>query len=248
MGRMSSQKLADTKGGVRRSRRVLLGPRWMGRASSRRRWRRCWECGSWPASTAPAPSTSGLSTRSASTNTARFFGTERVGVGTAVRPEPVRSQAPRSPTAEEPHGRNADRAMTELAAAVDEVLLGVGDDITEVRVQAVPRLPAAAELCPRMPVVAEGKLFAYLKDDPKEVVLVSGFTRDVTELGHQGTGGLADWRTGSDECRPLSCEVVGLLWEGSFRRGGQGVAVYLQWCGRSPVSLTGDRVLLNLNA
>jgi hypothetical protein len=58
-----------------------------------------------------------------------------------------------------------------------------------------------------MPVVAEGKLFAYLKDDPKEVVLVSGFTRDVTELGHQGTGGLADWRTGglevmnADRCR-----------------------------------------------
>lgn len=48
--------------------------------------------------------------------------------------------------------------MTELAAAVDEVLLGVGDDITEVRVQAVPRLPAVAELCLRKPAAAEGKL------------------------------------------------------------------------------------------
>lgn len=39
----------------------------------------------------------------------------------------------------------------------------------------------------------------YRKDDTKEVVLVSGFTRDVTGLGRQGTGGLEVMN--ADRCR-----------------------------------------------
>ncbi len=34
------------------------------------------------------------------------------------------------------------------------------------------------------------KLLVYLKADPKQVDLVPGFTRDVTGLGHHGTGDL----------------------------------------------------------
>ncbi|GAA1369988.1 hypothetical protein GCM10009612_59030 [Streptomyces beijiangensis] len=34
------------------------------------------------------------------------------------------------------------------------------------------------------------KILVYLKVDPKEVDLVAGFARDVTGLGHHGTGDL----------------------------------------------------------
>jgi predicted transport protein len=79
--------------------------------------------------------------------------------------------------------------MTDLAAAVEEVLLGLGDDITKVEnrtYRAYQRLRNFACVCPPQ----KTKLLIYLKADPKEVDLVPGFTRDVTGLGHHGTGDL----------------------------------------------------------
>lgn len=78
--------------------------------------------------------------------------------------------------------------MAELAAAVDEVLLGLGDDITKVEnrtYRANQRLRNAC-VCPPQ----KAKLLVYLKADPKGIDLVPGFTRDVTGLGHHGTGDL----------------------------------------------------------
>ncbi|MFE2063067.1 DUF5655 domain-containing protein [Streptomyces sp. NPDC059467] len=80
-------------------------------------------------------------------------------------------------------------AMMELAGAVDEVLLGLGDGVNRVErktYRAYQRLRNFACLCPPQ----RSKLLVYLKADPKDVDLVSGFTRDVSGLGHHGTGDL----------------------------------------------------------
>ncbi|WP_434595800.1 DUF5655 domain-containing protein [Streptomyces sp. A5-4] len=79
--------------------------------------------------------------------------------------------------------------MAELAAVVDEVLRGLGDGVNRVQrkhYRAYQRLRNFACVCPPQ----RSKLLVYLKADPKQVDLVPGFTRDVTGLGHLGTGDL----------------------------------------------------------
>ncbi|MHA5052102.1 DUF5655 domain-containing protein [Streptomyces sp. SD15] len=79
--------------------------------------------------------------------------------------------------------------MMELAGAVDEVLLGLGDGVDRVErktYRAYQRLRNFACLCPPQ----RSKLLVYLKVDPKDVDLVPGFTWDVSGLGHHGTGDL----------------------------------------------------------
>lgn len=89
-------------------------------------------------------------------------------------------------------------AMLELAGAVDEALLGLGDGVKRVELKtyrAYQRLRNFACLCPPQ----RTKLLVYLKVDPKDVDLVPGFTRDVTSLGHHGTGDLeVQFRTPRD--------------------------------------------------
>ncbi|WP_244452114.1 DUF5655 domain-containing protein [Streptomyces seoulensis] len=80
-------------------------------------------------------------------------------------------------------------SMVELASAVDEALLGLGDGVTRVQRKqytAFQRLRNFACVCPPQKV----KLLVYLKVDPTQVDLVPGFTRDVSGLGHHGTGDL----------------------------------------------------------
>ncbi|MFI6468584.1 DUF5655 domain-containing protein [Streptomyces sp. NPDC050538] len=82
-----------------------------------------------------------------------------------------------------------DASMVELARAVDEALLGLGDGVNRVerkQYRAYQRLRNFACLCPPQ----RSKLLVYLKVDPKDVDLVPGFTRDVSGLGHHGTGDL----------------------------------------------------------
>lgn len=79
--------------------------------------------------------------------------------------------------------------MAELAAAVDEALLGLGEDLTKVSKQtytAYRRMQNYACLVPPK----RAKLLVYLKADPAKVDLVPGLARDVTGLGHHGTGDL----------------------------------------------------------
>lgn len=79
--------------------------------------------------------------------------------------------------------------MVELAGAVDEALLGLGDGVNRVerkQYRAYQRLRNFACLCPPQ----RSKLLVYLKVDPADVDLVPGFTRDVSGLGHHGTGDL----------------------------------------------------------
>ncbi|MFI9588196.1 DUF5655 domain-containing protein [Streptomyces sp. NPDC052236] len=122
----------------------------------------------------------------------RFFGSDHVGLET-VASVTGQMAAPRTTrrrrAAEAPRARRTDGAMAQLAAAVDEALLGLGDDITQVHnktYRAYQRLRNFACVCPPQ----KTKLLVYLKADPTKVDLVPGFTRDVTGLGHQGTGDL----------------------------------------------------------
>ena len=69
------------------------------------------------------------------------------------------------------------------------MLLGLGEGVTKVENRvytAYQRLRNFACVCPPQ----KSKVLVYLKADPKEVELVPGFTRDVTGLGHHGTGDL----------------------------------------------------------
>jgi predicted transport protein len=121
----------------------------------------------------------------------RYFGTEHLGLemvasvtGLAAVPGAARRRTP-----EMARVRTVDGAMAELAASVDEVLLGLGDGITRVQrkqYRAYQRLRNFACVCPPQ----QTKLLVYVKADPKQVDLVPGFTRDVTGLGHHGTGDL----------------------------------------------------------
>jgi predicted transport protein len=123
----------------------------------------------------------------------RFFGTDLIGL------EPVASAtgAPHR-GGEARRGRRAADArrighvqgrMAELVDAVDETLLGLGRDITRVEnrtYRAYQRVRNFACVCPPQ----RSKLLVYLPLDPRTVDLVPGFTRDVSRIGHHGTGDL----------------------------------------------------------
>ncbi|MYS56630.1 transporter [Streptomyces sp. SID6013] len=117
----------------------------------------------------------------------RLFGSDLLGLETVASVSggvQVARRARRRPIADA-----QGAAMVELAGAVDEVLLGLGDGVNRVErktYRAYQRLRNFACLCPPQ----RTKLLVYLKADPKDVDLVPGFTRDVSGLGHHGTGDL----------------------------------------------------------
>ncbi|GAA2693737.1 DUF5655 domain-containing protein [Streptomyces lunalinharesii] len=121
----------------------------------------------------------------------RYFGSYHFGLETvaSVTGQSAASQRVRRRMAGLPTARRQGGAMTELAAAVDEAMVGLGGGITRVQRKqytAYQRLRNFACVCPPQ----QTKLLVYLKADPKKVDLVPGFTRDVTGLGHHGTGDL----------------------------------------------------------
>ncbi|MEV4045480.1 DUF5655 domain-containing protein [Streptomyces sp. NPDC049744] len=117
----------------------------------------------------------------------RLFGSDLLGLETVASVSggvQVARRARRRPVADV-----QGAVMVELAGAVDEVLLGLGDGVNRVErktYRAYQRLRNFACLCPPQ----RTKLLVYLKADPKGVDLVPGFTRDVSGLGHHGTGDL----------------------------------------------------------
>lgn len=122
----------------------------------------------------------------------RFFGDQHVGLETvaSVTGGPCGAGGrSRRPTRDTREGRRADGVMAELEAELDEMLRGLGDDVTAVQrktYRAYQRLRNFACVCPPR----QKALLVYLKADPKSVELVPGLTRDVTGLGHHGTGNL----------------------------------------------------------
>ncbi|WP_039631485.1 DUF5655 domain-containing protein [Streptomyces sp. 769] len=121
----------------------------------------------------------------------RYFGSDHIGLETvaSMRGHSVTAKRVRRRAAGLLPVRRQGGALAELAEAVDEVLLGLGDGIVRVRRKqyaAYQRLRNFACVCPPQ----QTKLLVYLKVDPKSVDLVPGFTRDVTGVGHHGTGDL----------------------------------------------------------
>ncbi|WP_245699753.1 DUF5655 domain-containing protein [Streptomyces roseifaciens] len=121
----------------------------------------------------------------------RFFGEDHFGLETvaSVAAQTAALRTRRASETRAPGPRAAGSAIEELHAEVDQVLLGLGDDITKIRrktYRAYQRLRNFACVCPPQ----RDKLLVYLKANPKEVDLTPEFTRDVTGLGHHGTGDL----------------------------------------------------------
>ncbi|WP_432112734.1 DUF5655 domain-containing protein [Streptomyces sp. S1] len=121
----------------------------------------------------------------------RLYGDHHITLETVASAAGQGKSAPHAPRRRTVAGgrdrRTAD-AMAELAAAVDEVLLGLGGDVAKVRrkqYDAYRRLRNFACV-----TVRKGKLLVYLRCVPADVGVEEGFTRDVTDLGHHGTGDL----------------------------------------------------------
>ncbi|MFE5958081.1 DUF5655 domain-containing protein [Streptomyces rubiginosohelvolus] len=121
----------------------------------------------------------------------RLFGSDLLGLETVASVSggvPVSRQARRQPVAQAASGVQG-AAMAELATAVDEALLGLGDGVNRVerkQYRAYQRLRNFACMLPPQYT----KVLVYLKVNPADVDLVPGFTRDVAGLGHHGTGDL----------------------------------------------------------
>jgi predicted transport protein len=84
----------------------------------------------------------------------------------------------------------ADARLRDIFEAVRQSLLALGDDVREKELKnyiAFKRIKnfACLEIYPQSEVV-----IVYLKVDPKTVTIEEGFTRDVSKIGHFGTGNL----------------------------------------------------------
>ena len=84
----------------------------------------------------------------------------------------------------------ASPELTDLFESLRAFLVALGDDVNVKTVKfyfAFRRLKnfACVDVRPQV-----GTLLAYVKVDPGEVVLEDGFTRDMREIGHYGTGDL----------------------------------------------------------
>ena len=103
--------------------------------------------------------------------------------------------------APKPSRRSSEKTVTQLHEQAPEdlrnlydsleaYLLSLGDDVTKTTRQlyyAFRRIKnfACVEIHPQ-----SKKLLVYLKTDPDSIALEPGFTRDVTKIGHFGTGNL----------------------------------------------------------
>lgn len=112
-----------------------------------------------------------------------------------VIPVEADSPAPRNGTATP--GRSVSdylaaspRELQDLFAELHTAAIGLGDDVTRKTLQTyfaykTIRNFACVEVHPRT-----GTLLIYLRVDPTTVTLEPGFSRDVTNIGHLGTGNL----------------------------------------------------------
>jgi predicted transport protein len=102
-------------------------------------------------------------------------------------PKPARRSADK--TVSQLH-EQAPEDLRNLYDALEAYLLSLDDDVTKATTQfyyAFRRIKnfACVEVRPQAK-----KLLVYLKTDPNSITLEPGFTRDVTKIGHFGTGNL----------------------------------------------------------
>lgn len=85
---------------------------------------------------------------------------------------------------------DADEALSNLYADIETFMIGMGDDVVRKELRnyfAFKRIKnfACVEVKPQLAVVR-----LYLKIDPTSIELENGYTRDVRNVGHFGTGDL----------------------------------------------------------
>lgn len=85
---------------------------------------------------------------------------------------------------------SANRELTDLYYALRDFVMNLGDDVQEKTLKyyiAYKRIKnfACVEVHPQ-----SNKLYVFVKVSPDEIELEEGFTRDVREIGHYGTGDL----------------------------------------------------------
>jgi predicted transport protein len=107
--------------------------------------------------------------------------------GVIDAPKPTRRSSEKTVT--QLH-EQAPQELKNLYATLEAYLLSLGDDVTKTTRQlyyAFRRIKnfACVEIHPQT-----RKLLVYLKTDPSSINLEPGFTRDVTKIGHFGTGNL----------------------------------------------------------
>lgn len=110
------------------------------------------------------------------------------GSAVATGPKPVAGKTKYTTVAE--HLQKADADLTDLYEALKEHLMGLGDDVQHKTLRfyfAFKRIKnfACVEIKNQ-----DKKVVLYLKVDPGTVDLSDGFTRDVRNIGHFGTGDL----------------------------------------------------------
>jgi predicted transport protein len=117
---------------------------------------------------------------------------------TAVKPAGIdMPREPNAPVGPKPSSKDksledmlalASPELRDLYAQTTRFLIGLGDDVQEKRLKlytAFRRLKNFACI-----VVSSNRLLVTLKLDPASVMLVEGFSRDVTHIGHWATGDL----------------------------------------------------------
>lgn len=95
--------------------------------------------------------------------------------------------------------KDLDANMVDRFEALQAYLMAVGDDVQETTLRfyiAFKRIKnfVCVEFRPRM-----GKILLFVKVDPATVTLEPGFTRDVSDVGHFGTGDLEITLTKSED-------------------------------------------------
>ena len=80
------------------------------------------------------------------------------------------------------------KTLQDVWESLRAFLLALGDDVADEGAGAIRRVPAAEEL--RLCQAAQKDLQVWTKLDPSSVPLEAGFTRDVSQIGHAGTGDL----------------------------------------------------------
>lgn len=114
-----------------------------------------------------------------------------VGDVTASKPSAEPEAAPKAISKDKSFDEQYAGALSETRAVYDRLaahVMALGDDVTERRLKlytAFRRLKNVVSV-----VMYPNKLLVYLKVDPDSVALEEGFSRDVRQIGHWGTGEL----------------------------------------------------------
>jgi len=118
----------------------------------------------------------------------------------------AKPEKPHQKGTKEPRDKSASEMLSEMNDSMRDLyqnlrafILGLGDDVSEKQMQTSINFRRIKNFV-SVTVLKKG-LCLYMKVDPKTVTLEEGFTRDVTKIGHWGTGDLEVWVTDKESLR-----------------------------------------------